>query len=107
MEIGNYLQINHVRQVFAYESIIIPDSAIGLTSTIYNPAGGRRAIRAVITVETAPIRYRIDGNNPAADEGHLLNPMSVLVIEGYESLDNVRFIRTGTTSGKIRVSYER
>ncbi|MCD6161324.1 MAG: hypothetical protein J7K40_02800, partial [candidate division Zixibacteria bacterium] len=46
-------------KVFDYESVDVEDSAVGLTSGTYDDA-----IRAEMTLETAQIRYRVDGTDP-------------------------------------------
>ena len=56
------------RTPFAYERITVTNgAAVGLDATYTATAGA-----VFITVETANIRYRIDGTDPDADDGHLL-----------------------------------
>lgn len=92
---------------FAYEAITVAAVAIGFTASTRSPSNDPAAVRAVCTLETAQIRYRYDGTDPTAAEGHLLNPGDVLVLEGAESLSRFRAIRTGASSGTLRVTYER
>jgi len=106
MSYPEYPTVNQVMDPFAYESLAIEGTAKGLTSTVYAPTG-KQAMRAIITVEDAQIRYRIDGTDPTATEGHLLNPMAVLVVIGPKAIATIRFIAKGTTAGKISVSYEK
>ena len=94
-------------QPFAYEAITVGASAVGFTSGTHTPSSGRKAVKAIVTVEDAPIRYRYDGTDPTASEGHQLNPMQSIVVVGYEAISNIKFIRKGSNSGKIRVTYER
>jgi len=84
----------------AFESVTVPDSATALT------AATRKAKKAVfITVETAQVRYRMDGSDPTSSVGHLLNKSGSLYISNQTAIENIRFIRTGTVSGVLRVTY--
>ncbi len=102
--------VHHAGQdltAFAFESVTVSDTAGGLTAATYNPAANGRAQRAYITVETAQIRYRLDGTDPTASVGHILEVGDILIIDGNANIANANFIRTGGTSGTIRVTYER
>jgi len=90
---------------FAYESLPVGSSAVGFTPSIYNPAGHKAEV-ASITCENAPIRFRTDGQDPTASEGHLLNPGDSTTIEGYDDIKNFRAIRTGASDGTLRVTYK-
>lgn len=89
----------------AFESITVAAAAIGFTSGSWNPSTGH-ANRAVVTVETASVRYRYDGSDPTAAEGHLLNAGDVLIVVGYDALSATKFIRT-SSSATLKVTYER
>lgn len=112
-----YLSINQVIaglfQPYDYESVTVTDSATALTSSKYSDVGSvssnsqRGAARAVITVETAQLRYRYDGSDPTSSEGHILNINDVLVLVGPDAIKNFRGIRTGGTSAVLKVTYER
>lgn len=88
-----------------YESVTVAAVAIGLTDAKIKPAAGLQRIRALITVETAQIRYRYDGEDPTASEGHLAEIAASITIHGARNLENFRAIRTGGTSGTLRVTY--
>lgn len=99
---------NMVLRAFAYESITVAATAIGLTATTLEGAStGPPALRAVVTVENAEIRIRYDGTDPTATEGHTASPGDSITIEGAEDLRAFRAIRTGAVSGLLKVSYER
>ena len=112
-----YLSINQVIaglfQPYDYESVTVTDSATALTASKYKDSGSvstnaqRGAARAVITVETAQLRYRYDGTAPTSTEGHILNINDVLVLVGPDALANFQGIRTGGTSAVLKVTYER
>lgn len=91
---------------FDYESVTATDSATALTATKYYPVSGE-AVRAFITAETAQCRYRYDGSDPTASEGHLLNSGDTLTLVGLGAISKFRAIRTGGTSAVLKVTYER
>ena len=92
---------------FAFETITVADTAIGLTdSTTYLQASPKPK-KVFITVETAQFRYRIDGTDPEATVGHLTNPMDGITLEGFSQLNNFKAIRKGVTSASISVTYLR
>ncbi len=85
---------------FAYESLDVTDTAVALTAGTYTTD----VKKAFITLETAQIRWRIDGTDPIISEGHILETTQTLTLNGYSQIARFRAIRTGS-SGKIRVSY--
>ena len=90
---------------YDFEQITVADTAIGLTSA--KLTADPRPKKVVITCETAQLRYRIDGTDPSATVGHLINPLDSLVLEGYSQLNNFKAIRKGSTSATIFCSYLR
>ena len=84
----------------AYESVTVADSAIGLTSGTYGDA-----TKAEMTLETAQIRVRKDGTNPASDEGHIVAIGDVLVLNSAADLATFKAIRTGSVSGVLKITY--
>lgn len=83
-----------------YESVTIADSAIGLTSGTYGTA-----TKAEITLETAQIRVRKDGTNPSSSEGHLVEIGDTILLKSAADLATFKAIRTGSTSGVLKVTY--
>jgi len=86
---------------FAYESVTVTNTSTTLTASTY-----LNASRAFMTVETAAVRYRVDGAAPTSAEGHLLNIGDVLTLIGLQTIRNFKAIRTGATSGVLKVTYE-
>lgn len=84
-----------------YESITVSSSAVGLTANAIN---GKTI--AYLTLETAQIRYRIDGQaNPTSSEGHILDAGDNLTLEGSGTLAAFKAIRTGSSDGVLKCSY--
>ena len=85
---------------FAYESITVANSAIGLTSGTYSDA-----TRAEMTLETAQIRFRMDGTNPTSSEGHLVEVGDTITLDSAAQIADFLAIRTDSTSGVLKVTY--
>ena len=61
--------------------------------------------KAFITVETAPIRFRIDGVAPTATVGHLLNIGDSAELDSASNIANFKAIRTTGVSAVINCTY--
>ena len=92
------------RRTITYESITVAGTAIGITATVTNPAGLPQQTGCTARLETAQIRYRFDGTDPTASEGMLFEVGEVLNIASNEDARTIRFIRTGATSGVLKIS---
>lgn len=99
--IDNRLHVIGKYKCFDFETITVADTAIGITASIL--AVTPKPKMAIFTAETAQMRYRMDGTDPTATVGHILNANASLVLEGTLQLNNTKFIRTGS-SGKLQVS---
>ena len=101
-----------IYQPYDYESITVSSTAIGFTLSKYKPSGNalendnRPAMRVLLTVETNTIRYRVDGTDPTAAEGHSLGSGDVLTLVGPDAISQFRAI-AAVGDGTIRVTYER
>lgn len=96
---------------FAYESVTVANSATSLTAATYSPSGRTHAQYALVTVETAAIRFTLDGTTPSNDAdtpvGHLAAVGDVIELEGSNTIARFQAIRSTSTSGVLRVSYAR
>lgn len=94
---------------FAHEALTIDNTAggIALTAATYAPAGAPGAVRAVLTLETAQIRWTYDGTAPTTTVGHLMETGEKVALTGAETIARFRAIRTGGTSGVLHITYER
>lgn len=92
-----------------YESITVTDVAIGLSSLKVRPISGNyanfKAKGALLSLETADIRLRLDGGLPTSTDGHYLSQGSTITVIGTQALDQLRVIKAGTGDGKLRVTY--
>jgi len=88
----------------AFETITVADTALGLPQTVATiPANA--AVWILITVETAAVRFRLDGTNPTATVGHVLEPGDILTLTSQEQMDGFKVIRRDGISATIQVSY--
>ncbi len=84
------------------EQLTIDATAGGISLTPAKYAGAKGAL---ITVETADIRFRITGEAPTTTIGHLAEDGDEIEIGTFESIETFRAIRTGSTSAVINVTY--
>lgn len=94
-------------ETYDFETITVADSAIGFTAAKLYPTGEAPCRRVMATLETAAVRYRMDGTDPTGDVGHLLNVADVLHVVGINDLLNFRAFRDTGSSGSLSVSYMR
>lgn len=85
-----------------FEAITIDDSVGGksLTSSKYQGAS-----KALITVETSQIRFRVDGAAPTAAVGHIADSDDQITLDSIEEIAKFKAIRTGAISAVINVTY--
>lgn len=99
--------LEDITDPFAYETITVATIAVGFTAGTYSPTNARAAQRAALTLETAQIRWRADGTAPTSTEGHLMEVGDEITLEGIATIGNFKAIRTGATSGVLKVTFER
>ena len=97
-----------------FETIGTTTSSIGFTAATITPTTGNfaglLAKAAVISVETADIRFTIDGTVPTVTSGtgagHLLENGSSFIIYGEKNVANFRCINAvGSSGAKVKCTY--
>ena len=92
-----------------YEVITVSTTAVGLSAAKIRPTTGPfrglSAQAALISLEGGDVRFRLDGVAPTSTNGHSLGSGDTLVLNGTQSLLNLRAIRKGTTDGSLQVTY--
>lgn len=85
-----------------YESLTIDNTAggIALTAAKYGVC-----TKAFITVETAQIRWTVDGTPPTTTVGHLANTYDIIDLTSAEDIAAFRAIRVGSVSGTVHCTY--
>lgn len=93
---------------FNYESVDVSTTAVSITSSVTSGGATKRAMRALITIQSQPIRFRYDGAVPTATEGHHADAGDELVVVGYDDINNFRAIRANdaTADSVIKVTLE-
>ena len=87
------------------------NAAVHESLTVDNTVGGvgfaghTANIYALVTCETAQVRFTINGTAPTVDIGHLLNPGDTLKLDSNEDITAFRAIRTGSVSGVLKATF--
>ena len=81
-----------------------PTTATGITSTLEETSNGVQAQTALVTVETQPVRFRMDGTAPTAAVGHVIAAGGSYVLEGHLAIKNFQCIDTAAGASTVRVT---
>ena len=99
-------------RAYAHEAITVDATAggKGFTGTVVRTWDSGTAVKTVasevlVSAETAEMRYTVDGTTVTSTVGHLLSIGDVVVIAGLSNIDNFRAIRTGGSSGALKVTF--
>ena len=92
------------REAQAHEAITVSTDAIGITvsllrNSMYGPCTG-----AFITVESANVRFRIDGSDPSTTTGHMLTNGQNLTLGNESDVGKFRAIRDDDDDATLRVT---
>lgn len=93
-------------KVIAHETITVDSVAKALTPAKYNPPEGAPATFALIHAEDGPMRYYVNGQNPSASEGALLEDGDIVELPSIYHIKDFRVVKSGTDAGKLTVTYE-
>lgn len=95
------LMVSSLAWADSYEAITVAGTAIGTTTATVG-----RASWGVCRLETAEIRYTLDGaTTPTSLIGIVLEPLEWVVLDDRYKLKNFRAIRTTGTSGSLKCHY--
>ena len=75
-------------------TVVVAAAAVGLPREPY-------AVSMVCQVQTAPIRWRVDGVAPTATAGFRADPGDILAVTGPEDLLSFQMIREGAVSAAV------
>lgn len=92
---------------FAFETITVSTTSIGFTAATLAPSGSNPAEMAIVSVESNPVRYRLDGLAPSSTVGHPAVAGDALTVCGTLSAKALRFIRSGAVDATLSVTYYR
>lgn len=88
-----------------FESITVTGSAVGFTAANLK-SDTSKVWKVFLTLETAEIRFRLDGTAPTSAEGHIMSSGDTLELTDPDGISNFKAIKTGGTSGVLKVTYE-
>lgn len=86
-----------------HETITVSSSAIGISADVKSPSGQANPTRCLLTLETASIRYWLDGTDPTSTVGHLLTAGQILILDRVEEIYNFKSIAV-SGDATLRVS---
>lgn len=84
----------------SFEVIAFSTTALPLSPATYAGATG-----ATLTVESADLRYRIDGQAPTATVGHLVTSGNDLVLTSLDAIQKFQAIRDAATDVDVTITY--
>lgn len=87
-----------------HEALTVSTVAKGPTAII---VAGKSYNQAMISVETAAVKYRLDGYDPTASTGHNLEIGDILILNGRYEVENFRVIRRDAADSTLRITYGR
>jgi hypothetical protein len=94
------------QEAFAFEKLsVTTGTAVGVTVGTAFP-GNAQATYGLFSVETNNVRWRVDGGNPDATDGHLIETAQYFEIHGAENIRNLRMIGSGGTA-TVQCTYAR
>ena len=83
-----------------FQALTVADTALGFTVP-----SGVVPNKAVISVETAAFRIRLDGSAATATVGHLVNAGDQFEVHGFEAIAAASMIRDTGTSAALSIHY--
>ena len=87
-----------------FETLTVANSSKELTAAFYKQ-GRIKFNKAFISVETAPLRFRIDGVDPTTTLGHLASAGDDIELQSADEIKKYRAIRTTGVSATLMVTY--
>ena len=100
LAVGTFAFAQDTRRAVSYEALTISTVAVALTSLNLVLAHGECSGR----LETADVRFRLDGTDPTAAEGQLLLANEIITIKGLSNLQRIRFIRDAGVDATLRIT---
>ncbi len=93
-------------KVMDHEEIVVEDIVKALDPVVYNPESGQSASFAMVCAEGGAMRYFVNGQNPSATSGVLLEEGDIVELPSIYHIKDFRVVKTGSDSGKITATYE-
>ncbi len=78
--------------------------ALTLVDLGFTAAQVAAADRAMISIETASLRYTFDGTAPTSANGHLAPSATMFVLDGHELISRIKLIRATVSDASVHVT---
>lgn len=88
-----------------FEQLTVTNVVTVLSEKFYKQQTFMKAQKAVITVETADMRFTTDGVDPTTSVGHLVGSGDTIELDSPDEIKKFKAVRTGSTSAVINVTY--
>lgn len=94
-------------RAYGKETLTVAGTAIGFTAATLADTGGTgdKSDKIIFQVETAQIRYWMDGSTPTASVGLIGNIGDEITLTGKDVIEKFRAIRTGSTSAVLSAQF--
>lgn len=103
--LGLFVPPVFAQTAISFQQVTVTGTATVIPVAMYTVAGGHgKASSCRGRLETAAIRFRIDGTAPTSSVGELLDVGDRIEITGYTNLQNFKAIRTTGTSGDLMLT---
>lgn len=97
--------LGHALSFSAFEQITVDNTVKRFTAALITPSGRAQATQATCRLETAEIRFTIDGTTPTAAIGMPWEALEEKTFNGHDVLLTFQAIRTGAVSGQLDCTY--
>jgi hypothetical protein len=87
-----------------FEKITVGAAAVGIGTSTLQPTSQPDRRYCLIVLETADIRWRVDGTDPSSTTGTPMKADGTITIAGIRNLVRFRAIRSGGSSGVLSVT---
>jgi len=84
---------------------VVAKLSLSKIQPLTGPYARMSARAAMVSSENGDLRFRIDGGQPSASNGHYLVSGDTLVLSGTQALQQFQAIRVGDISGTLQVTY--
>lgn len=92
-------------RLLVLEETPLADEQVTVSTTVVGLNPPPNANVALIQALTNPIRFKANGDSPAAAEGLRMAPNDVIRLEGFKTLHGFRAIREGAADATVEAHY--
>lgn len=91
------------------EKLTVSTAVKTLTAANYGDTSGKKspACAAIISVDSQPIRFTLDGTTPDSNTGHGADANDIIVLSSIAQIEKLKMIREGGSDAVVQVTYLR